>query len=97
MAYAGSPENDLCCSLWSPKINDSFGVFFWVKESICHGINVQGKVRGRDAKHDDCQYHHDGGADRPLSTRATMKMHKVFFPDLQLIKSNVQQVKCRGR
>jgi hypothetical protein len=78
MTHVNSLKDDLCSRLGSIKIDNSLGIFLWtlMEQSICEEICFQKKHRGRDAKHDDCQYHHHDGSDCLLSPAATAKAGK---------------------
>lgn len=99
MTHVNSLKDDLCSHLGSIKIDNSLGVFLWtpMEQSICEEICFQEEHRGRDAKHDDCQYHHNDGCDCLLSPAATAKAGKPLCLNLRMSKSNVQQVKSCGR
>jgi hypothetical protein len=73
MTHVNSLKDDLYSHLGSIKIDNSLGVFLWMEQSIREEICFQKKHRGRDAKHDDCQYHHHDGCDCLLSPAATAK------------------------
>jgi hypothetical protein len=92
-----SLKNDLCSRLGPKKINNGLGVFLWMKQSIRDEIYVHGKEGGRDAKHDDCQYHHRDGRDCLLSPAAVAKAGEPLCLDPRMDKSNVQQVESRER
>ena len=72
-AYVNSLANYLHSPLGSEYINDTPRVFEWMKDSLRYNPDIQGKKDGRYPKHDDCQYHHHDGFDRPLSVRAMVK------------------------
>ncbi len=88
MTHVNSLKDYLCSHLGSIKIDNSLWVFLWtqMEQSICEEICFQKKHRGRDAKHDDCQYHHHDGCDCLLSPAATAKAGKALCLNLRIVK-----------
>lgn len=94
MAYVNSLANYLHSPLASGYIDDGLRVFERMKDSLGDETDIQGKEDGRDPKHDDCQYHHHDGFDRPLSERTMVKTRELY---VRIIRSNLQQVEGRER
>jgi hypothetical protein len=86
MTHVNSLKDDLCSRLGSIKIDNGLGVFLWMEQSICEETCLQRKHRGRDAKHDDCQYHHHDGCDCLLSPAATARAGKPLCLTLRIVK-----------
>jgi len=77
VAYVNSLDNYLRSPLGSGYINDGPRVFKWMKDSLRDETDIQGKEDGRDPKHDNCQYNHHNGLDRPLSVRTIEKTREL--------------------
>jgi hypothetical protein len=72
-----SLANYLSSPLGSEYIDDGLRVLEWMKDSPRDETDIKGKEDGRDPKHDDCQYHHHDGFDRPLSVRTMVKTREL--------------------
>lgn len=66
----------MCSRLGTIKIDNRIGVSLWwtpMEQSICEEICFQKKHRGRNAKHNDGQYHHHDGCGCLLSPAEQVK------------------------
>jgi hypothetical protein len=86
MTHVNSLKDDTCSRLGSINIDNCLGVFLWVEQSICEEMCFQKKDRGRNAKHDDCQYHHHDCCDCLLSPASTTKAGKPPCLNLRIVK-----------